>query len=123
MGTGITKGEIIEINRKVTSSYGEAFGMINEGNLDFLSSKIVHIEDPFRAAAELLCGIARGHPFLDGNKRTAYQSASLHLEKSGIDLAVDPEEGETFMLKAASSESLTLKEAREWIRSHSGKHG
>lgn len=119
MEEDVTKEEIIRINREIAAEFGNVFGMINESNLDFLMAKIRNIKDTFRKAAEILYGIARGHPFLDGNKRTAFQTTFALLLRNGISLKVDPAEGEAFMMHAATEESLTVREVEIWIRRHS----
>ncbi|RMI32859.1 type II toxin-antitoxin system death-on-curing family toxin [Nocardia stercoris] len=52
-------------------------------------------------AAALLHSLARNHPFVDGNKRTALQAAALMLELHGRRLAALPDEQETVMLDVA----------------------
>ncbi|AXE27781.1 type II toxin-antitoxin system death-on-curing family toxin [Streptomyces globosus] len=44
-------------------------------------------EDPFEQAAALLHGLAKNHPLVDGNKRTAWLAAAVFLAVNGIDLA------------------------------------
>jgi death-on-curing protein len=39
--------------------------------------------EPFDKAAMLLRGIAQGHPFSDGNKRTGFLTAAYYLEEMG----------------------------------------
>ncbi|SFP21899.1 death on curing protein [Cohaesibacter marisflavi] len=43
-------------------------------------------DDVFQLAASYAESIARNHPFIDGNKRTAFQSADLFLALNGYDL-------------------------------------
>jgi death-on-curing protein len=40
-------------------------------------------DDPFAPAAAYAFGIARNHPFVDGNKRTAWVAARLFLRMGG----------------------------------------
>ncbi|MEV0370712.1 type II toxin-antitoxin system death-on-curing family toxin [Streptomyces sp. NPDC050636] len=44
-------------------------------------------EDVHEQAAVLLHAIAANHPFVDGNKRTAWLSAAVFLAVNGVDLA------------------------------------
>ncbi|GAA1592084.1 type II toxin-antitoxin system death-on-curing family toxin [Streptomyces globosus] len=44
-------------------------------------------EDLFEQAAALLHGLAKNHPLVDGNKRTAWLAAAVFLAVNGIDLA------------------------------------
>lgn len=71
-------------------------------------------------AASYAFGIARNHPFADGNKRTALVVAELFLELNGHELtAGDPECVATFLALAAGE--LTEAELATWIRDNS--HG
>ena len=68
-------------------------------------------------AASYAFGIARNHPFVDGNKRTAWVLARLFLARNGIDLRFDKEEATRTMLALAAGE-LTEAEFAEWLREH-----
>ncbi len=67
--------------------------------------------------ASLACGVAKNHPFLDGNKRTAYVLCRMFLQLNGQDIvATDIEKYLTFLGVAdgrVSEEKLAV-----WIRSH-----
>jgi len=69
-------------------------------------------------AASYAFGIARNHPFADGNKRTALVVAELFLELNGHELAAsDPACVATFLALAAGE--LTEGELATWIRDNS----
>lgn len=69
-------------------------------------------------AASYAFGIARNHPFADGNKRTALVLAELFLELNGHQLtASDPECVATFLALAAGE--LTERELATGIRDNS----
>jgi death-on-curing protein len=63
-------------------------------------------------------GIARNHPFLDGNKRIAFLAIGLFLLKNGYVLDADNAEATQAMFALASGD-LTEAELVEWIRQHS----
>jgi len=65
-------------------------------------------------AASLLWGIAKNHPFTDGNKRTAYVTMMTFLRANGwtVETAIDEEY--RFMIHVV--EHLTTQDAAEWIR-------
>jgi death-on-curing family protein len=56
-------------------------------------------------AAHNLFNIATAHPFIDGNKRTAFGTADIILRLNGHFLKVDVQEGQSFIVK------ITIKEA------------
>jgi death-on-curing protein len=55
-------------------------------------------------AASYAYGIAKNHPFLDGNKRTAFVVYRLFLKWNGIELLADRTERYTTMLALAAGE-------------------
>ena len=62
-------------------------------------------------------GIAKNHPFLDGNKRTAYVVCRTFLILNGHDIDATQEEKYTTFLQLAEG-SLSEEELAEWLRSH-----
>lgn len=68
-------------------------------------------------AASYGCGIARNHPFIDGNKRTAFVAVELFLALNGRRLTADDADCVLTMLAVASG---TLDEAAfaAWLRRH-----
>ncbi len=62
-------------------------------------------------------GIARNHPFSDGNKRTAFVCTELFLALNGYDLTADDVSCVTTMLSLAAGE---IDEAAfaAWLRAH-----
>ena len=68
-------------------------------------------------AAAYAFGLARNHPFLDGNKRTAFVVMELFLNLNGWTLAADDAECITTMESVAAGE-LAEKKLAVWLRSH-----
>ncbi len=68
-------------------------------------------------AARLAYGIARNHPFVDGNKRTAYVCLRLFLKLNGKDIIASQEEKVRITLKLASGE-LEIPDLTKWIIDH-----
>jgi death-on-curing protein len=60
-------------------------------------------------------GIARNHPFLDGNKFTAFVVYRLFLKWNGIELLADRTERYTTMLAPAAGE-MTKEAFTIWLR-------
>lgn len=69
-------------------------------------------------AAAYGCGIARNHPFIDGNKRTAYVAVELFLALNGHELMADDRACVLTMLAVASG-ALDEANFAAWMRDHS----
>lgn len=73
--------------------------------------------DIFELASSYGYGIARNHPFNDGNKRTAFVVTELFLVLNGYDLIADDTSCVLTMLKVASGD-ISEEEFAAWIRAH-----
>lgn len=74
-------------------------------------------------AASLAFGLARNHPFVDGNKRTAHVCYRVFLALNGIDVEANDEEKYLTTLALAEGK-LTEADFAQWLRHHlSVKHG
>lgn len=58
--------------------------------------------DVFELAAAYLFGIAKNHPFVDGNKRTALAAADTFLVDNGWSIEADPDDLTQFVLLVAA---------------------
>ena len=72
-------------------------------------------DDRCALAAAYAFGIARNHPFVDGNKRTAWVFARLFLALNGLALRFAPEDAIRAMLALAAGE-LGEEELARWFR-------
>lgn len=72
-------------------------------------------EDLAALAAAYAFGIARNHPFVDGNKRTAWVVARLFLKANGVLLKYGRQEAIDMVLTLAAGE-LSEDEVATWIR-------
>lgn len=68
-------------------------------------------------AASYGYGIARNHPFVDGNKRTAFVAVQLFLMLNGFRLAASDPDYVLTMLAMAAGE-ISEAEFAAWVRSH-----
>lgn len=72
-------------------------------------------DDPAALAAAYAFGVARNHPFVDGNKRTAWVLARLFLALNGHELTFAAEDAIGAMLALAAGE-LSEDELADWFR-------
>lgn len=68
-------------------------------------------------AATYAFGIARNHPFVDGNKRTAWTVANVFLALNGLELTFDDIDAIRTVERLAAGE-LSEDELADWFRSH-----
>lgn len=69
-------------------------------------------------AAVYAHGIAKNHPFVDGNKRSAFVVTRMFLGMN--DVAFDPPEHEAVvMVEGLASGDVSLEDFTSWVRKHS----
>ena len=111
----LTVKKIIEIHHDVVEEFGGVDGVLTEATLEYLVFRAARISDPFKRAALTLYCIAVKHPFIDGNKRTAFLTADTVLGQMGYFIQADEEEVVSFMLEVASYRKNRI-EIEEWIK-------
>jgi death on curing protein len=72
-------------------------------------------DDPAVLAAAYAFGVARNHPFVDGNKRTAWVLARLFLALNGHAPTFTPQDAIDTMIALAAGE-LSEDELSDWFR-------
>jgi death on curing protein len=86
---------VITINEEVVRETGEPFFLRDRGLLASAVAKPINhfhyagVEDLVSLATTLLFGIARNHPFAQGNKRTGLLAALVFLETNGYTIEPD----------------------------------
>jgi death-on-curing protein len=110
------------VHEEQLAEHGGALGTRDEGLLDSALARPKHLAaygkpDVAALAAAYGYGLAKNHPFIDGNKRTAFVAVELILLLNGWELTAPDADCVLTMLAVAAG---TLDEAAyaDWIRSH-----
>jgi death on curing protein len=112
--------DAIAVHDRQLAEHGGAIGIRDPGLLDSALARPVNrwnygADSAADLAAAYAYGVARNHPFIDGNKRTAWVLARLFLAINGHKLAFTAEDAIRMMLALAAGE---LDEAAmvEWFK-------
>jgi death on curing protein len=121
--TWLLKPAILAMHAECIAEHGGGDGLRDEGLLDSALARPVHLHhyegaDLWRLAAAYAVGIAKNHPFVDGNKRTAFLAAALFLECNGLVLTADPNAAVVLIVGVAASEVSEAGFAA-WLKEHS----
>src|SRR5215831_13535623 len=117
----VSRRVIEMLQQESLAEHGGAEGLRDAGLLDSTMARARNlyvyedVTDPFRLAAAYAFGIAKNHPFADGNKRAAFIAAGVFLRINGVHLKADKAEAVLVMLDLASSE-ITEAQFGEWLR-------
>ena len=114
---------IILLQSESLAQHGGSSGIRDAGLLDSALTRPINKwnYNPAADLAELAAacgfGLARNHPFVDGNKRIAFIATALFLRLNGYRLSSDPLDEIQTMLNLAAGE-LSEEEFAVWIRNH-----
>jgi death-on-curing protein len=100
---------VLDVHAEQLALFGGADGVRDLGLLESALgrplNKFAYGETSLASlAAAYAFGIARNHPFVDGNKRAAFASIMVFLGLNGIDLDVSPEAATAIILGMAAGE-------------------
>jgi death on curing protein len=119
----VDRRALLLLHAETLAEHGGRSGILDEGGLDSALARPRQIfgygrkRDLARLAAAYAAGLARNHPFVDGNKRAAFLAAGLFLGLNGLRLVADPVDATRNVLALAAGE-ITEEQFAEWIRAH-----
>jgi death-on-curing protein len=116
----LSRQTILAIHDEQLAEHGGAVGVRDEGLLESALARPLNrasYGDPDMAelAALYAIAIARNHPFVDGNKRTAYVTLESFLELNGCEFPVSDRDAVIATLALASS-AMSGDEFTAWVR-------
>lgn len=119
----IDKRALLMLHDESLAEHGGAGGLRDEGLFDSARARPLNLAacsepDAADLAAAYGYGLAKNHPFVDGNKRAAFLAAGLFLALNGLRLRASQAEATVAMFTLAAGE---LDEAgfAAWLRLHS----
>lgn len=116
----VTRLEIESVHERQLAEHGGGSGTRDAGALESALARPQNLAlygepDAAALAATLAFGIARNHPFVDGNKRSAWVGARLFLRLNDVLIAFDKSEA-TIMMQQLAAGELTEDEVAAWLR-------
>lgn len=117
----LDRADAVAVHDRQLAEHGGGAGVRDSGLLESALARPVNRwtygeDDPAALAAAYAFGIARNHPFVDGNKRTAWVIARLFLALNGHELQFSAADAIAMMLDLAAG-TLPEDAAAEWFRS------
>jgi death-on-curing protein len=118
---------VLAIHDEQLAEHGGSAGLRDPGLLDSALARPLNRvgygePDISELAAVYALGIARNHPFVDGNKRTAFVALELFLRLNGCLFTVGDAEAVVMTLAMAAGE-LSDEEFTAWVRLHTEPEG
>lgn len=120
----IDQRALLLLHSETLAEHGGLAGIRDRGLLESALARPLNLHayepksDLARLAAAYGFGLARNHPFYDGNKRAAFLAIGLFLQINGQELIADPAEAAAVIFNLAEG-GLSEPELDDWIRRNS----
>jgi len=118
--------DVLSIHEFLINKFGGSHGIRDVGLLNSALARPFQTFDGvdlhkshLEKAAALIESIVTNHPFIDGNKRTAYVLMRLYLLENGLDIKATQDEKYEFVISIASG-NVSFEQIVEWISNHAG---
>ena len=109
--------EILAIHADQIERYGGAEGIRDPGLLEaaLFRPQTGYYPTLIDEAAALWESLSQSHPFVDGNKRTAFAATYVFLAINGLDIIATDDEAQGFVLGLYATSSITFDNLRAWL--------
>jgi death-on-curing protein len=121
--------QVSRLYKRIIETTGGEHGFLSKSNLEYLLDTVRDVGERFpmekavvKKAGFLLYNVIVIHPFLNGNKRTAYEMVRNFLASNGYDLSIETKESYRFLLDIASGK-VSESEVEKWIARHLSESG
>jgi death-on-curing protein len=116
----LTVAEVLAMHADQIERYGGSHGVRDQGLLEaaLYRPQTGYYADLIEEAAALWESLAQTHPFIDGNKRTAFAATYTFLAINGARLTVDAQETYVFVAALYEANQFSLDKLVPWLRSH-----
>jgi death-on-curing protein len=113
---------MLAVHEEQLAEHGGGRGVRDERLFESAMQRPRHLADDGQPDASALAaaygyGLARNHPFVDGNKRAAFVAMELFLVLNGWELVADDAQCVITMLAVAAGH-LSEEEFTQWVRQH-----
>ena len=114
--------QALSIHQILIEKFGGSEGVRDQGALEAALNRPYATFDlkdlypsPIDKAAAILESILINHPFIDGNKRTAYVLMRLTLMQYEMDIDADQKEKYDFIIKIVEGK-IKIDQIKEWLQ-------
>jgi death-on-curing protein len=110
--------DIIDIHAMQMARFGGATGLRDAGQLEaaLFRPRSGYYADIIAEAAALWESLSHNHPFVDGNKRTAFAATLIFLELNNWQLTASASAVLDFLIPLYETRSLEFARLEPWLR-------
>ncbi|MBM3602506.1 MAG: type II toxin-antitoxin system death-on-curing family toxin [Alphaproteobacteria bacterium] len=116
----LTVLEVLAIHADQIERFGGTGGIRDKGLLEaaLFRPQTGHYDDLIAEAAALWESLSQNHPFVDGNKRTAFAVTHAFLVINGIQIIADSSVAHGFIDATLQTRGFVFEAIVEWLRKH-----
>jgi death-on-curing protein len=116
----LTVAEVLAMHADQIERYGGVQGVRDQGLLEaaLYRPQTGYYAGPIEQAAALWESLTQNHPFIDGNKRTAFAATYTFLAINGARLTADAEETYAFVISLHEANQFSFDKLVPWLRRH-----
>ena len=113
----LTLSDVLSIHQDQIERYGGADGVRDMAGLEAAIARPQsgYYDGLIDEAAALWESLSQNHPFIDGNKRTAYSSTFRFLALNDVLITADPEDIYPFIIQSMERGDMTFKTLVRWL--------
>jgi death-on-curing protein len=114
----LTMVEVEDFHADQIERYGGAHGVRDFGLLEsaLFRPQTGYYADLLEEAAALWESLSQNHPFIDGNKRTAFAAMYTFLYINGLRLTASSAQAEGFVLNLYATSTFQFEALNRWLR-------
>ena|ERR1017187_6137253 len=116
----LTAAEVLAIHADQIERYGGSQGIRDQGLLEaaLYRPQTGYYADLIEEAAALWESLSQSHPFIDGNKRTAFAATYTFLAINGTRLTAEAQQTYTFVAALYEKNQFSFDKLVPWLRRH-----
>ncbi len=114
----LTMADVLAIHADQIRQFGGSAGIRDAGQLEaaLYRPQSGYYRDTIAEAAALWESLSQNHPFIDGNKRTAFAAMFVFLAINEVELTAEADQAWTFLSKIYESGEFDFDRIETWIR-------
>lgn len=118
MSDFLTLAEVLAIHQDQIDRFGGSDGVRDAGQLEaaLFRPQTGYYADTLEEAAALWESLGQNHPFIDGNKRTAFAAMYTFLAINGIRITSEAMTTHAFIDDLYEADSFRFSELLAWLR-------
>jgi death on curing protein len=112
--------EVLAVHDRMLQDFGGASGVRDPGALESAlhRPRTGYYDDDVAEAAALLESLLVNHPFVDGNKRTAYAVTDIFLRLNGRRVVAATEDAYRLIIDVLAAGEGRFDRIESWLRAH-----